>query len=100
MIRLRIEKKEGHNYFLKDSQDNSYKLGIKFFDIEKEPKENDYISISAELLNPRYQWYTTYFYFGELKNISGRKDAKPNDIDVIEIEIEGKKSIFLKRLYG
>ena len=100
MIRLKVEKKEEHNYLLKDSKNNSYELGFEFFDIEKEPKENDYISISAELLNPRYQWYTTYFYFGGLKNISGRKDVKPNDIDVIELEIEGKGGIFLKRLYG
>lgn len=99
MIRLKIESKKNNNYILKDEKNNMYNLDFKFFDIEKEPKENDYINISAELLNPQYKEYTTYFSFGNIENICGRKDVTLNDIDIIKIEIDNKE-IYLKRLYG
>ncbi|MBP3502364.1 MAG: hypothetical protein J6K42_02660 [Clostridia bacterium] len=99
MIRLKIKSKKNNNYILKDEKNNIYNLNFEFFDIEKEPKENDYINISAELLNPQYKEYTTYFSFGSIENICGRKDVTLNDVDVIKIEIEDKE-IYLKRLYG
>lgn len=99
MVRLKIESKQNNDYILKEENGNSYKMNFEFFDIEEMPKENDYINISAELLNPRYKEYTTYLAFGSMDNICGRKDAMLSDIDVIKIEIEDKE-IYLKRLYG
>ncbi len=99
MIRLKIEKKENQTYFLRDEQSKEYSLNFEFFDIEKEPEVNDYIHLSAELLNPRYKEYTTYFSFGNLDNICGRADASIGDIDVIKVEMADKE-IYLKRLYG
>lgn len=99
MVRLRIESKVNDDYVLKDEKGNSYNLNFEFFDIEEKPKENDYINISAELLNPRYREYTTYLTFGDMDNICGKKNLNLNDIDVIKIEMEDKE-IYLKRLYG
>lgn len=99
MIRLKIESKEKQNYILRDEQQNNYNLNFEFFDIEREPKENDYINMSAELLNPHYKEYTTHFSFGSIENICGRKNVNLNDIDVIKVEL-GSKEIYLKRLYG
>ena len=76
MLRLKIESKNEQKYMLKDEKGNSYELNFEFFDIEKEPKENDYITISAELLNPRYKEYTTYFSFGGMENLCGRSVDK------------------------
>ena len=99
MVRLIIKNKEKNKYLLKDENNNSYILNLQFFDIEKEPKRNDYINISAELLNKQYREYTEYLSFGSLKNFCGREKISLNDIYVIKIEIEGK-AIYLKRLYG
>lgn len=99
MVRLKIEEKNNGDYLLKDEKGNKYNLNFEFFDIEKEPEKNDFISISAELLNPNYKEYTTYFSFGGMENIAGREVAKLNDTEIIMVEIEGKE-IYLKRLYG
>lgn len=99
MVRLKIESKENNNYILKDESGNIYKMNFEFFDIEEKPKENDYVNISAELLNPRYREYSTYLSFGGMKNICGRKESNLSDIDIIKLEINDKE-IFLKRLYG
>lgn len=99
MVRLKIENKNNNDYTLKDQKGNTYKINFEFFDIEEAPTENDYINISAELLNPRYREYSTYLTFGGMQNICGRKEPKLTDIDIIKIEI-GDKEIYLKRLYG
>ena len=99
MVRLKIESKNEQKYMLKDRKGNSYELNFDFFDIESEPKENDYISISAELLNPLYKEYTTYFSFGGMENHCGRSGDKLKDTEIITIEMEDKE-IQLKRLYG
>ena len=99
MIRLKIKNKKNHNYLLEDEKNNCYKLNLEFFDIKAVPKIGDYINISAELLNPVYKEYTTYFSFGNLENICGRKNVSLSDNDVIKVEIDGKE-IYLKRLYG
>lgn len=99
MIKLKIESKENNNYILNDEKGNIYKINFEFFDIEKEPSENDYISISAELLNQNYKEYSTYLSFGGMENISGRSKEKLADTEIIKIETEGKE-IYLKRLYG
>ena len=99
MMRLKIESNNDNNYMLKDDNGNSYKINFEFFDIEEEPKENDYINISAELLNPNYKEFSSYLSFGGMKNISGRSEDKLTDTEIIKIEMEDKE-IYLKRLYG
>lgn len=99
MIRLKITNKNNYLYSLKDSRDNTYELSIEFFDIEEKPQIGDYISMSAELLNPRYAGYSTDYSFGSLTDEYGKKEISLNDIDVIKIETVGKE-ILLKRLYG
>ena len=99
MIRLKVEKKEKNHYILRDEKNNEYCLNLEFFDIENEPKENDYINLSAELLNPRYIEYTTFFSFGKLDHICGKKDISLRDTDLIKVEMD-EKEIYLKRLYG
>lgn len=99
MVRLKVESKNEGNYELKDNNGNVYNINFEFFGIEKEPEKNDYISISAELLNQNYKEYSTYLSFGDMENISGREVSKLNDTEILKIEIEDKE-IYLKRLYG
>ena len=99
MVRLKIENKKDNDYVLRDQKGNSYEMNFEFFDIEEAPKENDYINISAELLNPRYKEHTKYLSFGGMENTCGRSGDKLTDTEIIKIEIEDKE-IYLKRLYG
>lgn len=101
MIKLKIIEKDKENYKLISNKKDIYELTLQFFDIndEEKPDVNDYINISAELLNPMYKEYTTFFAFGKLDNICGKTNISLNDIDVIKIE-KNNKEIILKRLYG
>ena len=99
MIKLKINNISNYDYELEDMKDNKYTLNLEFLDIEEKPEVEDYISISAELLNPRYAGYSTNYTFGSLDNEYGRKNISPIDIDVIKLEIDSKE-ILLKRLYG
>lgn len=99
MVRLKIESKKDSNYELIDSNGKVYNINFEFFGIEKEPDKNDYISISAELLNPRYKEYSIYLSFGDMDDTSGREKSKLNDTEILKIETEDKE-IYLKRLYG
>lgn len=99
MIRLEVVDKKDYIYKFKDNKDNIYTLNLEILDLEKEIKVGDYVSFSAELLNPRYVGYSTNYTFGSLENKYGRDKIKLNDIDIIKIETEDKE-IYLKRLYG
>lgn len=101
MIKLKIIARNKEQYKLIGSDEKIYELTLQFFDIadNEMPEINDCISISAELLNPRYKEYTTFFTFGKLDNICGKYNISLNDIDIIRIE-KNNKEIMLKRLYG
>lgn len=99
MVKLQIINKDNYIYNLKDEQDNNYNLNIEFLDIGENLKIGDYIYISAELLDPRYDGYSTSYTFGSLKNKYGKDNIKLTDIDVIKIKTN-EKEIYLKRLYG
>lgn len=101
MVKLKIIEKNKENYKLISKNKNVYELTLQFFDIndEEKPDVNDYINISAELLNPMYKEYTTFLAFGKLDNICGKPDISLNDMDVIKIE-KNNEEIVLKRLYG
>ena len=100
-VKLKIIEKNKENYKLISENKNVYELTLQFFDIndEEKPDVNDYINISAELLNPMYREYTTFFAFGKLDNICGKPNISLDDIDVIKIE-KNNEEIVLKRLYG
>ncbi len=99
MIKLEIDNIDKYIYKLKDEKNNKYNLNLEFFDIEENPKVGDYIYISAELLNPKLEGYSTNYTFGNLKNKYGKENITLNDIDVIKIATNGLE-IYLKRLYG
>ena len=101
MIKLKIIEKNKENYKLISNKKDIYELTLQFFDIndKEKPDVNDYINISAELLNPMYKEYTSFFVFGKLDNICGKNNISLNDIDVIKIEKKNRE-IILKRLYG
>ena len=99
MVRLKIINKNNYLYKLKDIKGNEYEFNLEFFDIETTPEIGDYISMSAELLNPRYAGYSTLYTFGNLDNPCGKSNLNINDTDVIKVITENKE-IVLKRLYG
>lgn len=99
MIKLIIVNKNGYEYDLRDENGNNYNLNLEFLDIEKEPENEDYLYINSELLNEKYEGYSTSYTFGSLENKYGKEDISMDDIDVIKVVID-KKEIFLKRLYG
>lgn len=59
MVKLKIINIDGDIYNLKDTKENNYTLNLEFFDIDKKPQIGDYIYMSAELLNPRYEGFST-----------------------------------------
>ncbi len=99
MIKLKIINIDGYIYNLKDTKKNNYTLNLEFFDIDKKLQIGDYIYMSAELLNPRYEGFSTNYVFGTLEDTYGKKDIDLTDIDIIKVVINNLE-IYLKRLYG
>lgn len=66
---------------------------------QKDQRNGDYICIAEELLNPKYEGYSTSYTFGSLESIYGKENILINDIDIIKVIID-EKEIYLKRLYG
>lgn len=99
MVKLEIIKNDEFEYILEDEHGKIYDLNIEFLDIEYKPQIGDYIYINKELLNSKYEGYSTSYTFGDLKNKYGKPGIEKNDIDVIKIE-KDKLEIYLKRLYG
>lgn len=99
MIKLKIINIDGYIYNLKDTKENNYTLNLEFFDIDKKPQIGDYIYMSSELLNPRYEGFSTNYTFGTLEDRYGKKDIDLTDIDIIKVVINNLE-IYLKRLYG
>lgn len=99
MVKLKIMNIDKYTYNLKDAKENNYTLNLEFFDVEENPKIGDYIYISAELLNPRYEGFSTSYTFGSLENKYGKDNINLTDIDVIKV-VTNNLEIYLKRLYG
>lgn len=74
MVKLIIMNIDKYMYNLKDTKENNYTLNLEFFDIEEKPKIGDYIYISAELLNPRYEGFSTSYTFGSFLKIKNIKN--------------------------
>ena len=99
MFKLEILEKNGYTFNFKDSNNKLYTLNIELLDVKENIKAGDFISISAELLNPKYAGYSLNYTFGNLESKYGKENIQLDDIDVIKIETEDKE-IYLKRLYG
>lgn len=99
MKKLEIENNKNYEYILKDENGKKYNFNFEFWNIENNPKIGDYIYINEELLNPKYEGFSTCYTFGNLENKYGKDNIKKDDIDVIKIVIDGLE-IYLKRLYG
>lgn len=99
MVKLKIMNIDKYTYNLKDAKENNYTLNLEFFDVEENPKIGDYIYISAELLNPKYEGFSTSYAFGSLENKYGKDNINLTDIDVIKV-VTNNLEIYLKRLYG
>ena len=99
MLKLDIVNIDNYLYNLKDEENNNYKLNLDFFDIKEKLKIGDCIYISEELLDPKFEGYSTSYTFGSLDSKYGKSNIEIRDIDVIKIETDHKE-IYLKRLYG
>jgi len=98
MIKLQIINRNNYLYELKDN-DKRYSMNLEFLDIDENLKEGDYIFFSRELLDPKYEGYSTSYTFGNLENKYGKSNISIEDIYLIKIVID-EKEIYLKRLYG
>lgn len=99
MIKLEITNLDNYLYTLTDERGKNYTFNLDFLDIQDKPQIGDYIEISEELLNPKYEGYSTYYTFGGLDSKYGREITSEDDIDSIKV-IKNELEIRLKRLYG
>ena len=99
MIKLKVEKINQYEYELKDENEKKYNLNLEFYDINKGLEIGDTVYINEELLNRKYDGYSTSYTFGNLENKYGKEIENLNDIDVIKIVKKGDE-IYLKRIYG
>jgi hypothetical protein len=99
MIKLKIVNIDSYKYNLQDEDKNNYIINLEFFDLEEKPKIGDYIYINKQLLNSKYDGYSTSYTFGSLENKYGKEKISIDDIDVIKVVLD-KTEIYLKRLYG
>lgn len=98
MLKLQIINKNNYIYELK-YDDKRYSMNLEFLDMEENLKEGDYIFFSEELLDSKYEGYSTSYTFGNLENKYGKNNISVDDIDVIKVLV-AEKEIYLKRLYG
>lgn len=99
MKKLEIIEINNYEYHLKDDNNKTYIINIEFQDIDIKPNINDYIYISEELLDKHYKEYSNFYTFGSLNSSYGRQTEEDNDVDIIAISINDKKT-YMKRLYG
>lgn len=99
MKKLEIIEINDYEYHLKDDNNKIYIINIEFQDIDIKPNINDYIYISEKLLDKNYKEYSKSYTFGNIDSIYGRKIEEDNDVDIIAISINNKKT-YMKRLYG
>ena len=81
MVKLRIVDIDNYKYYLEDEYKNNYTINLEFFDLKEKLKIGNYIYMNKELLNSKYEGYST------------------SDIDVIKVVLD-KTERYLKRLYG
>ena len=99
MVRLKISEIDDYIYKLIDDNKKIYIFNLEFIDIKKDIKEGDFIIMPAELLNPKYEGYSTNYTFGEMDSIYGKNNLDINSTDVIMVETSDENKYY-KRLYG
>lgn len=99
MIKLKIVNIDGYIYDLEDEDKHNYTINLEIFDVDEKLKIGNYICMNKELLNTKYEGYSTSYTFGSLKNKHGKENISLEDIDVITVILD-KREIYLKRLYG
>ena len=99
MIKLKIVNIDGYIYDLEDEDKHNYTINLEIFDVDEKLKIGNYICMNKELLNTKYEGYSTSYTFGSLKNKYGKENISLEDIDVITVILD-KREIYLKRLYG
>ena len=99
MKKMEIVDKRNYVYTFEDEEGKPYNINLDFLDIEKKPEIGEYIFFNEELLNPRYDGYSTSYTFGSLDSKYGKNNISLDDVDVIKLVME-EKEIYLKRLYG
>ena len=98
MKKMKIVNINGYEYELKN-ENNSYKIGLEFYDLDEKIGINDHIFMSEKLLDKNYEEYDTFYRFGKLNGEYGRKLTTENTVDVIGLQIK-EKIIYLQRYYG
>lgn len=91
---LSVDKKDKDYYYLKDENNNSYKLNIIFYDLNIEVNAGDIICINENYLNDKV------LYFGSIKEEYGKRITRENVYDEIIVIQKGNEKYFLKRFYG
>ncbi len=99
MEKLKVLEINNKVYKLEAENGNIYNIVLDFVDTEYIASVGNYIHINKELLNNKYDGYSTFYTFGNLQSKYGRENLQLDDIDIIKIENEDKE-IYLKRLYG
>lgn len=92
MKKLKIDKIENYNYYLKE-KDNTYIINMEFFDIDYKPISGDIIYMDESLLKEKI------LNVGIFKDSYGKKIIDSNDLNIIILESKNKR-FYLKRLYG
>lgn len=95
MIRLIIYKIDGNDYFLKDDNNKTYHLKLKFYRFMELPKINDSLFIHESLLHDE----NLLLRLGPINGKYGRKIKSSSDADLIVL-VNDKEEIYLKRYYG
>lgn len=99
MVKLEIIEKDNYKYVLENERGLTYTLLLEFFDISESPDVGDEIYFNEQLLNPKYDGYSTSYIFGNLESKYGKANIELDDVDVIKLALEDRE-IYLKRLYG
>ena len=99
MIKLKIVDKNNFEYVLKDMKEKVYNLNMEFLDIEDKIDIGNYIFFSEELLDPKYEGYSTSYVFGDLNNKYGKTNIELTDVDVIKV-MTNDKYIYLKSIFN
>ena len=94
MKKLIIEEIKDYNYYLKDTNNETFRLNIEFYKLNNKPQKGDYLYLDEEILKENI-----HLSFGPLDGIYGREIKSEDDQDLL-ILITDDKKIYLKRYYG
>ncbi len=100
MTKLKIVGVDKEKYTLLNLDSNVFfEFNIRFYGLKKLPQVDDFLGIHNELLDPKYEEYSTSYQFGPLDEVYGRDIKSPEHIDCILLISDNKKT-YLKRFFG